>query len=195
MMLLGMGLLKFGVLSGARPRRFYTIMALVGFCAGIPINVWMALHDAAHDFDPAQMFVGWAAYDAGRMAVALGHIALVMLFVRSGVLRGLASRLAAVGQMALTNYLATSLICTTIFEGYGFGLFARLQRAELLIVVAPIWAAQLLWSRPWLRHFRFGPMEWVWRSLTYWRLQPMRLADESVPMEPQPAASGHQGMP
>ncbi len=193
MMLLGMGLLKLGVLSAAPPPRFYALLALAGYGVGIPINVWMALHDAAHDFDPAQMFFAWAGYDLGRLAVALGHIAVVMLFVGSGVLRGLSSRLAAVGQMALTNYLATSILCTTIFEGYGFGLFGRLQRAELLIVVAPIWGAQLLWSRTWLRHFRFGPMEWVWRSLTYWRAQPMRLVVEGVAMEPQLAEAAPDG--
>ena len=138
MMLLGMGLLKLGVLSAARPPRFYALLALAGYGMGIPINVWMTQFDAAHDFDPAQMFIAWAGYDIGRMAVALGHIALVMMFVQRGVgvLRGLTSRLAAVGQMALTNYLATSILCTTIFEGYGFGLFGRLQRAELLLVVA-----------------------------------------------------------
>jgi len=104
------------------------------------------------------------------------------------VMPGLARRLAAVGRMALSNYLATSIICTTLFEGYGFGLFARLQRAELLLVVLPIWMAQLLWSPLWLRRFRFGPMEWVWRSLVYWRPQPMRLAVARSP-EPLPAAA------
>ncbi len=95
--------------------------------------------------------------------------------------------------MALTNYLATSILCTTIFEGYGFGLFARLHRAELLLVVTPIWVAQLWWSRVWLRHFRFGPMEWVWRSLTYWRAQPMRLAAEAGRMETRPAEASPDG--
>jgi uncharacterized protein len=193
MMLLGMGLLKLGVLSAVRSPRFYTLLALAGYGIGIPINVWMALHDAAHDFDPAQMFVAWTGYDLGRLAVTLGHVGMIMLAVKSGILPWLSSRLAAVGQMALTNYLTTSILCTTIFEGYGFGLFGRLQRAQLLLVVAPIWTAQLLWSRAWLRHFRFGPMEWVWRSLTYWRPQPMRLAAERIAMETRPAAAAPDG--
>jgi uncharacterized protein len=188
MMLLGMGLLKLGVFSAARSSRFYAGLALCGYGAGVPINWYITRRDAAYEFEPAQMFFGWTGYDLGRLAVALGHIAVVVLLFKSGVMPGLARRLAAVGRMALSNYLATSIICTTLFEGYGFGLFARLQRAELLLVVLPIWMAQLLWSPLWLRRFRFGPMEWVWRSLVYWRPQPMRLAAARSP-EPLPAAA------
>jgi uncharacterized protein len=75
--------------------------------------------------------------------------------------------------MAFTNYLMQSLICTTLFYGYGFGLFGRLGYAEQLLVVLAVWALQLVISPIWLRSFYFGPMEWVWRSLTYWRPQPM----------------------
>ena len=110
------------------------------------------------------------------LLVAGGHIGLVMLIVKSGWLKRLTSRLAAVGQMTLTCYLATTLICTTIFEGYGFGLFAKLQRYQLLYMVFSVRLLLLIASPIWLRHFRFGPMEWVWRSLTYWRKQPMKIA-------------------
>src|SRR5262249_19197602 len=77
-------------------------------------------------------------------------------------------------------YLATSLICTTIFEGYGFGLFAKLQRYQLLYLVFSVWLFLLIASPIWLRHFRFGPMEWVWRSLTYWRKQPVEVASSQL---------------
>jgi len=83
-------------------------------------------------------------------------------------------RLAAAGRMAFSNYIAQSLICTTLFYGYGFGLFGRLDYAEQLLVVAAVWAAQLAWSPWWLARFHFGPAEWAWRSLTYWRRQPFR---------------------
>ena len=81
----------------------------------------------------------------------------------------------AVGRMALTNYLMQSVICTTLFYGWGFGLFATLNRTALAGVVLAIWVFQLLISPIWLRFYRFGPAEWLWRSLTYWRWQPMRL--------------------
>jgi uncharacterized protein len=80
----------------------------------------------------------------------------------------------AVGQMALTNYLTQSLICMFVFTGAGLGLYGHLERHELYYVVAAIWAVQIIWSPLWLRRFRFGPCEWVWRSLTYWQRQPMR---------------------
>jgi uncharacterized protein len=75
--------------------------------------------------------------------------------------------------MALSNYLMQSILCTTLFEGWGFGLFGTLDRIQLLGVVAAIWLVQLAVSPFWLRHFRFGPMEWLWRSLTYWRRYPI----------------------
>jgi uncharacterized protein len=75
--------------------------------------------------------------------------------------------------MALTNYLMQSVICTTLFYGWGFGLFGTLNRTPLAGIVLAIWVFQLLFSPLWLRFFRFGPAEWLWRSLTYWRLQPL----------------------
>ena len=78
--------------------------------------------------------------------------------------------------MAFSNYLGTTLVCTTLFYGYGFGLYGRLSRAELYLVAAAVCALILLWSQPWLARFRYGPMEWLWRSLARGRLQPMRRA-------------------
>src|SRR5215510_12386469 len=177
-------------------------MILLGYGIGGTINAITGYYFARSGFDLGKESLAWIlASEPGRLLVAGGHIGLVMLIVKSGWLKRLTSRLAAVGQMALTNYLATSLICTTIFEGYGFGLFNRLQRAELLLVVAPIWAVQLWWSRAWLSRFRFGPMEWLWRSLTYCRLQPMRLAaagasvDVSIDAPPEVSIAAHSPDP
>ena len=86
----------------------------------------------------------------------------------------LTRRLAAVGRMAFTNYFMQTLVCTAIFYGWGFGRFGMVERAGLLGIVVAIWVVQLAYSPVWLRHFRFGPMEWAWRSLTYWKLQPFR---------------------
>ncbi|MBY0372437.1 MAG: DUF418 domain-containing protein, partial [Bryobacteraceae bacterium] len=84
--------------------------------------------------------------------------------------------LAAVGRMALSNYLLTSILMTMLFDGWGFGLFARLERFQLLGVVLAMWTLNLVISPIWLRYYRFGPAEWAWRSLTYWKRQPMRIA-------------------
>ena len=107
--------------------------------------------------------------------MALGHVGMLVLIVQSGALKWLTDRLAAVGRMALSNYLTHSIVCTTIFYGYGFNQFARINRSGLACIVLVIWVSQLLISPIWLRHFRFGPAEWLWRSLTYWKLQPMRV--------------------
>jgi len=95
-----------------------------------------------------------------------------LLFVRSGMLGWLRRALAAVGRMAVTNYLAHSVACGILFIGLGW--FNQLERHELYYVVLAIWAAQLVISPLWLRHFRFGPVEWLWRALTYLERPPMR---------------------
>jgi uncharacterized protein len=105
---------------------------------------------------------------------SVGYAATVIVVVRSGALAGLRRALAAVGQMALTNYLLHSVIGAVVFLGWGFGLAGRSDYAEQLFFVAGVWMLQLIMSPLWLRRFHFGPAEWVWRSLTYWERQPMR---------------------
>ena len=87
---------------------------------------------------------------------------------------GLRRALAAVGQMALTNYLLHSIVASVLFLGWGFGLAGQFDYAEQLAIVVAIWAVQLALSPVWLAHYRFGPAEWLWRSLTYWQRQPLR---------------------
>jgi uncharacterized protein len=125
----------------------------------------------------------------GSLVVAAGHVGLLMLIVESGALKWLTSRLAAVGRMALSNYLTHSLICTTLFYGYGLGLFGHINRTGLVGVVLAIWIFQLWISPIWLKRYRFGPAEWVWRSLTYWRLQPMRADVEKAMATSSPMAA------
>ena len=119
------------------------------------------------------MFAGGQYVVLGMIPTALGWVGAVMLIVKHRWLRGVTSRLATVGRMALTNYLAQTVICTTLFYGHGFGLFGALDRVQQLAVVGGVWALQLYVSPIWMRHFRFGPAEWVWRTLTYWKVQPM----------------------
>jgi uncharacterized protein len=175
MMLLGMGLIKLGVFSATRSMRFYAAMAIIGYTIGVPLNAYVAYDDLLHNFEPVRSWLLAWTYDLGRLTVALAHVGVVMMIYRTGLMRWLTSRLAAVGQMALTNYVMHTVICTLLFHGYGFGLFGKLERFHLLGVVVAIWIFQLIVSPIWLRHFRFGPLEWAWRSLTYWQRQPMRI--------------------
>ncbi|MFI5458252.1 MAG: DUF418 domain-containing protein [Isosphaerales bacterium] len=175
-MLLGMGLIKLGVFSAQRSFRFYLWMCGVGYGIGLPLMVFDALELIRHEFSMDYRMHGGSFYNMfGSVVVALGHVGLLMVIVQSGALGWLTRRLAAVGRMALSNYLTHSLVCTTLFYGYGFGLFGHINRTGLAAIVLAIWVFQLVLSPIWLEHFRFGPAEWIWRSLTYWRLQPMRV--------------------
>ncbi len=176
LMLVGMGLMKLGVLAGARTARFYALMAVIGYAAGLPVVEIGARRIVANEFDLVYMFRTGILYNYfGSLAVCLGHVGLVMLAVRIRFLRRCCSLLSSVGRMALSNYLLHSVVFTTIFYGYGFGLFGKLGRTELVALVPLMWAVQLAVSPLWLRTFRYGPMEWVWRSLTYGRRPAMRV--------------------
>lgn len=174
MMFIGMGLLKAGVLKGERSSRFYRFSVLAGYGIGLPLNSWTAYLIVKGNFDPTVQGFTASTYDARRLAVTLGHLGLIMLLVRSGVLCAVVRALAAVGQMALSNYVFQSVVTVFIFTGTGLAFYGSLQRYQLYYIVLGVWIFQLLISPIWLRHFRFGPLEWCWRSLTYWRKQPMR---------------------
>jgi uncharacterized protein len=174
MMLLGMALLKYGVLSGAAPRRVYATMVLVGYPVGLAVNLFETTNLVRDNFSVQALMTSYLTYDLGRIPMTLGHVGLIGLVYRLPALAGAMRALAATGQMALTNYLSQSLICMFLFTGAGLALYGHLERHELYYVVLAIWIVQLIWSPLWLRRFRFGPAEWVWRSLTYWKKQPMR---------------------
>ena len=178
MMLIGMGLMKAGVFSAERSTRFYTILAIGGYVIGLSLTGYGMKQLFAANFDFVYYFRAGGLYDyVGSVFVSLGHVGLIMIIFRSGILSGLRKRLAAVGRMALSNYLTHTLIFTVLFCGFGFGLFGEINRFGLIWMVFGVWILQLLISPIWLRHFRFGPAEWIWRTLTYWRRQPMRVAE------------------
>ena len=173
-MLIGMGLMKLDVFSGRRSHRFYIWLALLGYGIGLPLvayDAYAMIH--THFGYSFRLHGGIFLNFFGSVLVALGHVGALMLIYKAGLLTWLTSRLAAVGRMALTNYLTHSIVCTTLFYGYGFGAFAHVNRTGLAGIVLVIWIVQLSVSPIWLKRFRFGPAEWLWRSLTYWKLQPM----------------------
>jgi uncharacterized protein len=110
----------------------------------------------------------------GAVLASVGYAAGLILLVKAGAAAGLRRALAAVGQMAFSNYLLQSVITSILFLGWGFGLAGALDYADQLVVVGAIWIVQLAVSPIWLARYRFGPAEWLWRSLTYGRRQPMQ---------------------
>jgi uncharacterized protein len=183
LMLIGMGLMKLGVFSASRSTRFYIVLSVVGLGFGLPLSAAGAVLLDRHNFDMFWMLtLDWHLNYVGSAFVALGYTGVVMLICKAGAVTWLRTRLAAVGRMALTNYLMQSLLMTFVFYGWGLGYFARVERAELYLFVVAVWVLQLAISPLWLARYRFGPAEWAWRSLTYGRAQPMRL--RSLSSEP-----------
>ena len=182
LMLIGMALMKLGVFTGERDAAFYRRLMIAGYVLGVPLTVFSAANLFAHDFDGLyNLRVGQLPNYVGSVLVALGHIGLVMLIAKQGFMRRLMSRFASVGRMALTNYLMHSVILTSIFYGYGLGLYGDLPRSWQMVFVIAVIGLQLALSPWWLSRFRFGPVEWLWRSLTYWERQPMRAAAANTP--------------
>ncbi|WP_380778534.1 DUF418 domain-containing protein [Sphingomonas sp. R86520] len=172
-MLLGMAGLRSGFLTGAWSRRTYRWIAIV--CVGIGgiAYAFIAAVEIGHNFDPRYVLFSWITLSTPvRPIMIVGYAALIILLGRPG--GWLTTRVAAAGRMAFSNYIGTSLVCTTMFYGFGFDLFGYLTRAQLYIVVVLVWIAMLAWSKPWLDRYRYGPLEWVWRSLSRFAWQPMR---------------------
>jgi uncharacterized protein len=149
---------------------------VIGYAIGLTVNYFETKMIVESNFDLIVHDKTEQTYQLGRIFMILGHIGLFMLFIKSGILKFLQNSLSAVGKMALTNYLMHTIICTTFFLGYGFGMFGKLQRYELYYVVVSIWVIQLIYSPIWLRYFKYGPAEWAWRSLTYLKKQPFKIS-------------------
>jgi uncharacterized protein len=171
--LFGMAALKTGFFRGEWPVERYRKWAVAGFGIGIPayaLLAWLLIRDG---FSVPMVFaVSMAATVPFRPLMVLATASLIIILAKRG--GWLVDRIAAAGRAAFTNYLGTSILMTTLFYGYGFGLYGSLSRAELWIVVVAMWALMLLWSKPWLDRNLYGPFEWLWRSLSRWSIQPMR---------------------
>jgi uncharacterized protein len=172
-MLFGMAALKNGFLAGAMSDKAYRRIMMIGFGIGVPVYAALAYLYASSGFTlPMTFALVMAATVPFRPLMILATAALIILLTRRG--GALTARIAAAGRAAFTNYLGTSILLTTFFYGYGFGYFGTLGRAELWLVVIALWALMLLWSKPWLDRFHYGPFEWLWRSLARWEVQPLR---------------------
>ncbi|MFV0407589.1 MAG: DUF418 domain-containing protein [Propioniciclava sp.] len=169
-MLIGAALFKSGYLRGVATAAQYRRMAGWGLGIGLPLAGLGVVIQIQSDFAPSFALISTIPNTIGAIPVALGYIALISLWNQGGP-SALKLRLQAVGRMALTNYLSQTILGVTIlgmiFADHTFA------RAELAVFVVGVWALQLLWSQAWLARFRFGPVEWLWRSATYRRWQPM----------------------
>jgi uncharacterized protein len=177
MMLIGMALLKSGWILGRRSAAHYASVAAAGFAIGVPVFVALAHMQMAGGWEGDVYLRAEGVSVVARVPLALAWAALVLWAWRRLGETSL-PLLRAAGRMALTNYLMASILMTTLFYGYGLGLFGSLSRWQLALLVVPaVWVLQLLWSKPWLERHHFGPFEWLWRTLARGQVQPWRRAE------------------
>jgi len=178
-MLIGMALFRMGFLSGALTLRTYGIVALVGYGLSVPLSLLGVWEWSKADYSMAA-YIRWLALPTELVCVsgAIANASVVLILFKKGWMRPVTKSLAAVGRMAFSNYIGTSLLCDWLFLWGPFHLYGKLEFYQQLYVVAGVWAVNIIVSLLWLKVFAFGPLEWVWRSLTYWRLQSLRLERE-----------------
>ena len=180
LMVIGMALYRWGLFSATLEPVRYRQLAAIGLGLGIPIVTFGLTRHLAHDFDFGHsMFLSSQYNYWGSLLVSLGYTSLVMLWFLGGGMLALARRLAAVGRMAFSCYILETAVCTLLFYGHGLGWFGQADRWQQLVVVLVVWALMLALAPWWLARFRYGPLEWLWRSLTYAKLQPFRIRNGS----------------
>jgi uncharacterized protein len=175
LMLLGMALFKNGFLTGEWEEPRYRRIVYWTLPTGLALTAVIIFIEYISGFDEIVMWsamFGWSVLP--HLAVTIAYAAILMVFVRRVSASAFLKRVVATGRMAFSNYLGTSIVMTTIFYGYGLGLFGHIGRAGLWPFVLGAWIIMLSWSKPWLIRFRYGPLEWLWRSLARGTLQPMR---------------------
>jgi uncharacterized protein len=173
-MFLGMAFFKMGILSGNATNKIYWFLFIIGLGGGLIISYYRLQPELLYKFNDYDLakHVSFDYYAISRTFRSLGIFGLILLLYKSGWFKWLFALTRPVGQMAFTNYLMQSVMGGLYF--YGFGMSGKLQRYELYYVVLAIWFIEICWSHLWLKYFRFGPLEWAWRSLTYWKKQPLK---------------------
>jgi uncharacterized protein len=178
-MMFGMAALKNGFFAGSWGEQSYTQIAVRGFLIAAPIYLVLAVLIFLNGFSPVSLFwLSMAATVVARPIMIAAVAALIIVLTDQG--GWLVDRIAAAGRAAFTNYLGTSILMTMLFNGWGFGMFGQFSRIQLWLVVIAMWGIMLAWSKPWLDRFDYGPLEWLWRSLSRGSLQPMRKAVPAV---------------
>lgn len=174
LILIGMALYRMGLFNGgfdrAKQLRWGWIGVIGSVALTLPIALWGASTGPSY-YGSLAAFMGFSPLP--RLPMILGLAALLALLGASAD-GWLGQRIKAAGRAAFSNYLGTSIVMLLVFHGFAGGLFGELDRPQLYIVVAATWVGMLLWSKPWLERFRFGPLEWLWRCLTYGKAFPLR---------------------
>jgi uncharacterized protein len=173
MMLWGVSLARAGILTAQRPTALYAKAAAVLLPAGaaLTLGVFYGTRLVFGDSTAGAIWTGFSQFVG--VPLGLGYAALLVWVTKAGVARFATRALANVGRMGLTNYLLQSVMSAVIFYGWGFGFFGEIGYPGLFGIIAGVWAFNVVFSAAWLSVFRIGPVEWLWRALTYWTLPPL----------------------
>jgi uncharacterized protein len=184
--LLGMALFKTRFLRAEMKAKSYLVIALILLAAGTVIGYirFKTQLIANSDFTGRSLvtrhFSTAHIEQFHRLSFVFGYISFFIYFCKTNFFKKLLYPLECVGKMAISNYVFQNFSCTLIFYGYGLDLYNSLERWQLVLVMAFIWTVQITFSIIWLRYFTLGPLEWCWRSLIYWKRQPLRLGKASA---------------
>lgn len=176
LMLLGMAAMKNGFLLGKMPLQSYRKCAIWLLIPSALAYALIAGLIYTSQFDPIVLTnanLAWSLLP--RLMMTIGYMALLIILIQTYGHTVIIRRIAAAGRAAFTNYLGTSLIMCALFYGWGLGLYAEIGRAQLWLVIIGMWGIMLLWSQPWLMRMRFGPLEWLWRTLARGKIQPFAI--------------------
>ncbi|MEQ8403483.1 MAG: DUF418 domain-containing protein [Oceanicaulis sp.] len=173
-MFIGMALFKLGFLTAKWSAGGYLAALVAGLGIGLPLVAWGGLGAVESGFVLSELWKHTATNYVGSLFVSFGYASAVMLICKAPWLKLLRLPFAAAGRMAFTNYLTQSIVMVALATGvFGPALFGQLERVEQIQLVLVVWVVQLIVSPIWLSVFRFGPFEWLWRSLSYGKLQPI----------------------
>ena len=170
MMLIGVALFRWKVVQGQLPARQYRKMVAAGLAVGLPLSTLGVMLQFSDGWAGNYALSGLAPNTLATIPLTLAYLGAISLWNQRQTTSA-HERLRAVGRMALTNYLAQTVLGALVFWVVLDGV--AVTRSEIWLFILCVWTAQLLWSRAWLRRFQFGPVEWIWRCLTYRKLQPI----------------------
>jgi len=175
LMLIGMAFYKWDILTALKSKQFYIRLIFIGFLLGLPVVGYGIYKNFSMEWAyEYSMFIGSQFNYVASVFVSIGYIGIIMLIAKSHSFKLWKKVFSSVGRMAFTNYILMTIICTFIFYGHGLGLYGQIERTGQILLVFGIWIFLMIMSMLWLKYFRFGPLEWLWRTLTYWKVQPMR---------------------
>ena len=174
LMLIGMALYRLSFFGDGYSRSGLIRWGWVGLAVGGAIHLLIGLYVQSTGFAfyaSTAAIIGWSTLP--RIAMVLGLAALMVAY-SPGWTGWLAERVRAAGRAAFTNYLGTSILMLFVMHGWALGLFGELNRPQLYLLTAVFWILMLVWSKPWLERYRYGPLEWLWRCMTYRKVFPLK---------------------